>query len=163
MISNQRMNIIFNKIDVNTIDTASGIFIGTNHAHGWSSHNKNNSGLGTANNTVISGNLNMVHDNDIVDSPIDDRDVIYSHQARLGQTDIDFKMINVNALDTNATISTGENVQNGWDTHSKNNFGQGTVYGNTISSNNINSISDNDIIDTPINDQDYKPSIKTER
>jgi hypothetical protein len=97
MISNHRMNIIFNKIDVNTIDTASGIFIGTNHAHGWSSHNKNNN----------------------------------------------------------------ENVQNGWDTHSKNNFGQGTVYGNTISSNNINSISDNDIIDTPINDQDYKPSIKT--
>jgi hypothetical protein len=165
MPTGMKLSILFNKVNVNTIDTASGIFFGTNCANGWSSHSKNNYGFGTASdNSYIDKNINVIYDNDMIDSPIDDRDTIVSNkQSGHGDHKIDFNEINVNALDTNATISVGDNSQNGWDTHSKNNFGQGTFYGNNLAPNNKNFISDNDLIDTPINDQDYKPSFYSKR
>jgi hypothetical protein len=75
---------------------------------------------------------------------------------------INFISINVNTLDTDATISVGENNQGGWDAHSKNTFGSGMFFGNTFNSYNLNVIPDNDIIDAPINDQDIKPSVQNQ-
>jgi hypothetical protein len=75
---------------------------------------------------------------------------------------INFISINVNTLDTDATISIGENNQAGWDAHSKNTFGNGMFFGNNLSYNNLNVIPDNDVIDAPINDQDFKPSAQNQ-
>ncbi len=69
-----------------------------------------------------------------------------------------FNMINVNSINTDAAISIGENNLGGWDTHSKNNYGNGSFYGNTFNTVNFNLLSDHDLIDSPINDQDIKPS-----
>ncbi|MFD0697858.1 spore germination protein [Paenibacillus sp. GCM10027628] len=73
-----------------------------------------------------------------------------------------FNMINVNSINTNATIGIGENAQSSWDSHSKNNYGNGQFIGNTISTNVVNFINDNDIIDAPINDQDFKPAVNNQ-
>ncbi|NRF90486.1 spore germination protein [Paenibacillus frigoriresistens] len=70
-----------------------------------------------------------------------------------------FNMINVNSINTNATIGIGENAQSSWDSHSKNNYGTGQWIGNTVSANIVNFIFDNDFIDAPINDQDFKPAV----
>ncbi|MEW9699904.1 spore germination protein [Paenibacillus sp. SI8] len=73
-----------------------------------------------------------------------------------------FNMINVNSINTNASIGIGENAQSSWDSHSKNNYGTGQFIGNTISSNIVNLICDNDFIDAPINDQDFKPAVNNQ-
>ncbi len=67
---------------------------------------------------------------------------------------ISFGTINVNAQDTNATVSIGENSQGGWSAHSKNNFGNGMLFGINNSANMINNIFDNDAVDSPITDND---------
>jgi hypothetical protein len=76
---------------------------------------------------------------------------------------INFVSINVNTLDTDATISVGENNQAGWDAHSKNTFGNGMFFGINLTPNNLNVITDNDVIDAPISDQDFKPSLQTQQ
>lgn len=67
---------------------------------------------------------------------------------------ITFGAINVNAQDTNATISIGETLQSGWSAHSKYNFGTGMLFGVNNSANIVNTILDNDAIDAPIMDND---------
>ncbi|NLZ53380.1 MAG: hypothetical protein GX892_09570 [Thermoanaerobacteraceae bacterium] len=69
-----------------------------------------------------------------------------------------FNMINVNSINTDAAISVGENNLGSWDTHSKNNYGNGAFYGNTLSPTNLNFVSDLDAIDSPVYDQDFKPN-----
>ncbi|UJF34344.1 spore germination protein [Paenibacillus hexagrammi] len=70
-----------------------------------------------------------------------------------------FNMININSLNTNATIGIGENAQSSWDAHSKNNIASGENIGTVMVANTVNFIYDNDFIDAPINDQDFKPAI----
>ena len=65
-----------------------------------------------------------------------------------------FNAINVNTLDTNATVSVGENAQSGWNSHAKNNFGNGMLFGINYTVGSVNNIVDNDVFDTPINDPD---------
>ncbi|SDP26962.1 Spore germination protein gerPA/gerPF [Paenibacillus sp. yr247] len=72
-----------------------------------------------------------------------------------------FNMINVNSINTNATIGIGENAQSSWDSHSKNNYAQGQSIGTSLSVNVFNFIIDNDFIDAPINDEDFKPAVNT--
>jgi hypothetical protein len=67
---------------------------------------------------------------------------------------ISFGSINVNAQETNATVSVGETSQVGWSAHSKNNFGTGMLFGINNSANIINNILDNDAVDSPIMDND---------
>lgn len=67
---------------------------------------------------------------------------------------ITFGSINVNAQETNATISIGESSQSGWSAHSKFNFGTGMLFGINNSWNIINNILDNDAVDSPIMDND---------
>lgn len=67
----------FDKIFVNALETNSGIFVGTNNQYAWNSHSKTNASI-----CAISGdsnsfeyNYNIILDDDVVDTPIDDRDV----------------------------------------------------------------------------------------
>lgn len=77
-------------------------------------------------------------------------------------TSIVFNMINVNSINTNATIGIGENAQSSWDSHSKNNYGNGQVIGTSVYANLVNTVIDNDFIDAPINDQDFKPAVNNQ-
>jgi hypothetical protein len=69
-----------------------------------------------------------------------------------------FNAINVNAMETNATIQIGECSATGWDSHNKNQTISGfsfVAFGSFFStSQNLNHLFDNDVYDTPINDQD---------
>jgi len=65
-----------NAITVNNIDTLSGIFVGINNAHNWSSHLKNNYGLGPAGSAQVSQNINLVIDNDLMDMPFENNVLI---------------------------------------------------------------------------------------
>ena len=153
----------FEKLAVSSIGSSSGIFIGKNNAIGWSAHGKSNQGLGSVNGNVMH-NLNMVFDNDLVDSPIDDRDLIVDSDMYLSakiedDARITLDEINVTSLSGNAAISVGKNRQSGWDAHSKANTGIGQHYDDSITCNNLSVIDDADLIDSPINDQDVKASI----
>ena len=77
MRKKQSMNDLnINAITVHNIDTSSGIFVGINNAHNWSSHRKNNYGLGPADSAQVSQNMNLLIDNDIVDMPFENNVMI---------------------------------------------------------------------------------------
>lgn len=76
---------------------------------------------------------------------------------------ISFGSLNVNAQDTNSTVSIGEASQAGWSAHSKNNFGNGMLFGWNNSANMFNYILDNDIIDSPIIDDDAVGSTQNQQ
>ncbi|WP_085524354.1 spore germination protein [Tuberibacillus sp. Marseille-P3662] len=71
---------------------------------------------------------------------------------------ISFNSINVNTLDTDSSISVGENQQNNWSAHSKNNFGNGMFFGWNVTSNSVNNVYDPDVADIPIHDGDVVSS-----
>lgn len=68
-----------------------------------------------------------------------------------------FNAINVVSMLSNSVVAVGENMQAGWDSHSKANTGNGSFNGLGFNTANLVTIIDPDIIDTPINDQDLKP------
>lgn len=73
---------------------------------------------------------------------------------------INFITIQINSLENDAGVFFGENVQSGWDSHSKNNQAMGQVFGNlnaTLAP--INIINDSDVIDSPVNDQDLEGNL----
>jgi hypothetical protein len=76
----------FDKIMVNSISTSAGIFVGTNSQYGWSSHNKENANIcgisGDSNEFV--NNVNILHDDDLIDTPIDDRDLMIQQTCERG-------------------------------------------------------------------------------
>jgi len=155
MLKNKPMisQVNLNQVSVNTIDTSSGIFIGTNFAHNWSSHRKNNYGFGTASNSIVTQNSSYVVDNDFVDTPIDNcPEIIIERVNDNHGNEINVTEININVLDSGAAVSVGENDLNGWSAHSKRNAGQGRFAGAIQNMMNSSVILDNDIIDTPIND-----------
>ena len=68
----------FDRIQVNDITSASGVFVGTNTQWNWATHSKNNFGLGSVSgeeNHVVS-NINVIYDNDAIDTPISGGDFI---------------------------------------------------------------------------------------
>lgn len=77
MTGSRGVRIELGNINVNRIDSASGIFVGTNTQWGWSSHGKRVSGFGSVTGMLnrLSANIGVVYDNDLIDTPIDDRDV----------------------------------------------------------------------------------------
>jgi hypothetical protein len=142
-----------NQICVNSIDTSSGIFVGTNYAHNWSAHRKNNYGFGSVNNSLVTNNNSCVIDNDLVDTPIQNSPTILFDGNMAGnQNDIDIGEININVLDSCAAVTVGENALNGWSSHSKRNAGQGRLTGNVQNSQNSSVVSDHDGIDALMND-----------
>lgn len=78
--SNIKAMINFDKLSAGTVSSSSGIFNGKNIQFGWSSHSKTNNGFGTlgGNHNNFHDNVNVVFDNDQIDTPIDDRDVMWS-------------------------------------------------------------------------------------
>ncbi|MDN0191574.1 hypothetical protein QI003_23970 [Bacillus stercoris] len=140
-------------ISVISIDTSSGIFIGTNYAHNWSSHRKNNYGLGSMTNSQVSHNFSYVIDNDEVDTPIHHENRIsFEGNSGENQNDIDVGEMNINVLDTCAAISVGENELTGWSSHSKRTSGQGRLLGTIQNTQNSSFVIDNDENDCQIND-----------
>ncbi|KGP74147.1 hypothetical protein [Pontibacillus yanchengensis] len=66
------MHIQFDSININNMEMNSGVFTGSNYQANWSTNFKMNNGIGlvVGNGNVIAHNLNIVDDNDIVDTPI---------------------------------------------------------------------------------------------
>lgn len=151
-----RANIELGNIQVRNIDTSSGIFIAqTNIANGWRSQTKLNYGFGEiGDETTFENCLSIVSDNDVIDSPMEDNSIMIDKNVSHSNsnTDIFFEGIDVESINTNATVSIGESMQNGWGTQMKNNYGNGEFYGDTITSNNKVLIKDDDLIDAPVND-----------
>lgn len=72
--------ISFDTLKVGTVSSSSGIFNGKNIQFGWSSHSKSNTGFGSlgGSDNKVNKNTNVVFDNDQLDTPIDDRDTMWS-------------------------------------------------------------------------------------
>lgn len=72
--------ISFDTLKVGTVSSSSGIFNGKNIQFGWSSHSKSNTGFGSlsGHDNKVNKNTNVVFDNDQLDTPIDDRDTMWS-------------------------------------------------------------------------------------
>ncbi|HEX7055826.1 MAG TPA: hypothetical protein VF260_01340 [Bacilli bacterium] len=150
-----KAGVVCRHIHIGSIDTVSGVFIGTNQCIGWSSHNKYNNGIGRAANVRLTGNIILIRDNDVLDIPVDDRDVYLNQESRtLSNNEIDFTQISVNAINRNSTISVGENGQHNWSAHGKNNYGLGKITGLNSVRQNANAINDSDMIDSPIEDKE---------
>jgi hypothetical protein len=153
----QQVNIVFDKIEVKTIDTSSGIFLGNvNNAHGWSSQTKSNYGFGKAGeHCKIEKNVTLIIDDDFIDSPMEDRRMTLEsyHEDPGNSTFIHLSHINVQDMAINASVAVGESNQGGWGTQSKNNFGNGKFSGDSLLTKNVNVIKDDDQIDSPIRDQ----------
>lgn len=80
---NQKSNVTirFEEFEIGTISNSSGVFNSqTNIQFGWSSHSKSNTGFGSlgGQGNKVEQNTNIVFDNDLVDTPIDDRDIMWS-------------------------------------------------------------------------------------
>ncbi|MDC3417393.1 hypothetical protein [Aquibacillus salsiterrae] len=69
--------IIFNAINVNVQETNTGVFIGDNSASNWESHNKNLFSIGLLFGVLntFPANLNVITDNDFIDTPIYNYDI----------------------------------------------------------------------------------------
>lgn len=70
---------------------------------------------------------------------------------------IQIGFMKVGAMQSDAGVFFGQNIQNGWDAHSKTNNAGGITAGdyNHIQA-MMNLVYDPDVIDVPINDQDIK-------
>ncbi len=62
---------------------------------------------------------------------------------------INFGVMVVNTIETNAGLFFGENVQQGWDAPSKTNQALAIYGAGCISVGNVNIVSDPDVVDTP--------------
>lgn len=166
---------ILNKINVNTVNNNSGIFIGFNTAPYWQATFKQNLGFGTVGDGCVIGNTQIVIDNDFIDAPVDNRaqsltrdlydfdPVVEPNEQELPITLIKFDQINVNALNRNATVAIGENQQSHWETFNKQNYGSGFHSGENVLGKNMNLIQDNDFIDAPITEQSVNNTLQYSR
>ena len=146
----------FNNLNLNLIDNSSGVFIGNNTANGWRSVMSINQGFGTAGGCIISDSINIVFDNDVVDTIIEDSEhhLCDNYQTPVGPQNqsINFQTLNINAVNANSAVSIGESKIDHWRSSNKTNMGFGMGVGVNIFSNNVNMIDDQDIIDAPIKD-----------
>lgn len=144
-------------IQVTSMDTSSGIFISQlNFANGWRSQIKSNSGFGEiGDHNHLENCIFAVSDDDIIDSPMEDNSVSMEMNIDTGESEssIQFKGIEVDSLNQNASISIGENRQSGWASASKENEGNGDFLGETLFVNNQTLVRDNDFIDAPVIDK----------
>lgn len=141
---------IMRNITVNTISSSSGIFIGTNYAHGWSSHRKSNAGFGFASDCEIAHSMFIVYDDDFVDSPMTEQNALLIKERDSVETgQIDFQTVEVGSMVGNAAVNVGLNAQAGWSTFAKANMGQGNAAGLNRLEHNFNVVLDNDEVDAP--------------
>jgi len=161
MISSKHINFT-GDIHVQTMQRQSGIFIGErNSAIGWSAHGKENRVIGSISgqSNLLLHNTLILNDPDIVDTPIDDRDInLHVEQPNDNHTtNLTLESVNVNAMTNNNSLSIGKGHINGMDGNNKNNYSIGNLYGheNQIR-HNVNYVDDQDGVDGIINDQDIK-------
>lgn len=147
---------ILNKINITSIMTNSGLFIGRNYPSNWHVQTKVNNGFGSGEGIML-GNTNIVIDNDVLDTPVDDRDILLSSQGQQPNADtesqltmIHFKEVHVNTLERNSTIAIGENEQLNWTSNNKSNYGNGMLAGENTVGRNLHIIQDNDAVDAPV-------------
>ncbi len=70
---------------------------------------------------------------------------------------IQIGLLKVGGMQSDCGVFFGQNMQNGWDSHSKTNAaGNGASGDYNLLPSHVNFILDPDIIDAPINDQDIK-------
>lgn len=139
----------------------SGIFIGErNIAIGWSTHGKENHVIGniSGQSNLLYHNISILNDPDIIDTPIDDRDINISfEQPADDTTNLTLESINVNAMVNSSTLFLGKGHINGMDSNDKANYTQGNLYGDKNKLlNNLNINYDQDVVDGIMNDQDIK-------
>ena len=149
-------------IRIQTMQRQSGIFIGErNIAIGWSAHGKENQVIGniTGQSNLLLKNYLILNDPDIVDTPIDDRDINISFENpnEAHTTEITLDSINVNAMAHSNSLSLGNGHITGMDANEKANYTQGNLFGDRNQLfHNININYDQDVVDGVINDQDIK-------
>jgi hypothetical protein len=68
--------VVFNTIMANGMETNAGIFVGQNTAPHWTTHNKTQGAASTVIGfyNTLPHNINILHDNDVIDTPIHDTD-----------------------------------------------------------------------------------------
>jgi len=154
-LGQQKACVIFNKISVNNIENSSGIFIGTNLALGWTSYSKLNQGVGSISNSTMTNALGVVHDQDLIDMPIEDvRDIALMETSNaLQQCAIDFNAIRANSVNDGSAITLGDNKQLGWRTARKVNEGIGKNLGRNLLKQIAGTIADNDAVDAYFSQQ----------
>lgn len=156
-------SIHFNNLSVTSIETNSGIFIGNNSAPGWHSASKSNRGFGSSNGSVFYQTVNIVIDNDGIDTVINDVNQTegsgYSNESNVPKT-IKLNAINLGIASVATAVAVGENNQGNWRSHYKENRGFGTAAGMNQFTMSNNNVCDNDAIDNVINDVSQASSIQ---
>ncbi|TJY44061.1 hypothetical protein E5161_01295 [Cohnella pontilimi] len=152
ILPQQKANVILNKLVVNVIEDTSGIFIGTNQAWGWSSCGKSNYGFGVLKNSCLTRSLSIVQDSDIVDAPVQDiRHIALTEQPNsVQQASVAFQSLRAESLNNGSAIGLGENIQLGWRSTRKNNYGGGKHQGINHVNRMANITFDNDGVDAPV-------------
>lgn len=70
------VSILFNAINVITVQSHSLVTVGENQQGSWDNHSKSNIGSGSFNGfSITSANFATIIDPDIVDAPINDQDI----------------------------------------------------------------------------------------
>lgn len=145
--------VALNNINVNVISNSAGIFIGPNNQWGWSSHYKEVDIMTVkGNNNIARFNNNNIFDQDLVDTYINDQDMVANYTGYFGSTSIDLNAINIVNMSENVGTFTGDNNQFGWNSHDKTNS-VNTIRGNNNTSySRYNYVDDRDLCDGFIND-----------
>lgn len=151
-------------IQIHTVSGSSGIYFGGQIVvSGISSHSKSNAGLGAiGSSNTLYRNFSYVYDPDIIDTQIDDRDThIFNPQTAPNvPTQIGVGAVSVNTMTQNSGVFMGTTNITGMDSHEKQNFGSGHIWGNWNLETGNQSISmDSDTVDAWIQDQDYKAGV----
>lgn len=151
-IAGQKAVVIFHSLTVNNVESSSGIFIGTNHALGWSSYAKTNQGFGSISDSSLSHSLGIVHDPDIVDAGVRDVRSIHLSETpnQAQQSIVNFESLRANSLNNGSAIDLGDNKQLGWRSSRKNNYGASKVVGRTAMKQVAGFALDNDTVDAPV-------------
>lgn len=149
-------------IHVQSMDRQSGIFIGeNNNAIGWSAHGKANNVIGEigGSSNFLYENIFILNDPDVIDTPIDDRDINISIERPETDLTKNFSVdsVSVNTMQQNCVVAVGESHITGMDANEKVNQSHGSIYGNgNHSVLNHNQNYDLDVMDAIIEDQDIK-------
>ncbi|WDL96854.1 hypothetical protein [Alicyclobacillus sp. ALC3] len=159
MQANQSIN-----LTIQTISGNAGVYFGNqNISVGVSSHSKSNNAVGSVNGgSHFFKNLSVVYDPDVIDTPIDDRDVrIFAPQQTASNVlNAQIDGINIATVNQNAGVFIGETTITGFDSHEKDNYGFAPSYGNHIYSHaNSSLVYDPDIVDALIDDRDVKSGV----
>lgn len=142
----------FGDLNINFIESSSGIFIGETHANNWSVKEKSNQGVGELSDVQIERVFTILQDNDNMDMTTNmGNNVLVKRgqpkETALTKIDVKVNGININNLSINSTVAIGENQQDVWRSESKSNFGSGQYIGYNNVRGQITHLDDRDVVD----------------